>query len=262
MFLAFVALASLSAGLLAADGVQASAVNNQREANSLVSSVATIDAAAAMAGMIGAQINSTIQPGTTAASGQDRASATAYLGSGRQSGVAAGGQSEGLGVWARGSWSIMDNSETGGEYDGTVSNFGVGVDYKVTDTVLLGVALGWENMNIDTAFNRGTYEGAGFTIAPYIGVNLSDQLYVSAVAGYSDIDYDFTRTLNGSVTGATSGKRKFASANATYTVDKDVHGVDGLRLSPLAGIFWVSEKQQVYTDSNSTVVDGNTTELP
>lgn len=252
---------ALVVGVLAASTAHASAVNDQQAANTQVSNTASSAAASVVAGIIDVQIGSALQPSTTAASGQDQQGATAYLDTRNQYGQAAGGANKGFGLWARGAWTTMENDEAGGEFDGNVVNVTLGGDYKLNSNAVIGLSAGWENMDIDTTFNAGTYEGQGYTVAPYVGLKLSDQLQVSATAGYSQIDYDVKRTTNGTVTGSTDSDRYFGAANVSYTIDPAAHGVNGLRVTPEGGVLWVTEKQASYVDSTGTTVAENKTDL-
>ncbi len=88
----------------------------------------------------------------------------------RETGQAGGGAPAKLGVWAQGSWTSIDKTETALGMNGNVYNIVGGLDYKFNDRVLAGLALGGEWTRITTGFNNGTYDGDGVTVAPYLGV--------------------------------------------------------------------------------------------
>lgn len=240
----------------------ASVVNDQAEANTHISNTVSVEAGAIMTGILGGQIGGA-QGFETVRTDSNRwgTQARRYLDTREQLGASAGSSAQRFGVWVNGGYTILDNDESGGEYDGDIATVAGGVDFQVTDQALVGVAVGYEFMEIDTTFNLGTYEGEGVTVAPYLGYKFNDHVGLDVFAGYSWLSYDISRTIGGTVTGETDAERVFAGGNLTGYLRRGIHGVENLRVSPMLGLLWVSEDQDAYVDSTGAAVSSNTSEI-
>lgn len=165
-------------------------------------------------------------------------------------GRAAGDSLEGVGAW--GSYSYMDfeNDSVGAAYDGDRQGIMAGMDFKPADNMVVGVSLGFETTDIDTAFNSGGVDSDGYTIAPYFGMLIDDHWSFDSLAGYTAVDTDQSRTTAGSrVTSGTDSDRWFASANLTYAVPfSDTFYIEGR-----GGIMSANEEQDGYIESDGTV---------
>lgn len=185
------------------------------------------------------------------------------------SGLSAGDLGGKAGVWLSGSWSDVEDDNTDTAYEGHAAVGLIGADYQVAPGVVLGLSFGYENVDIDTAYNGfngndGSIEGDGYTIAPYIGVKFSDRLTANLTAGYSDIEYDtlrFDPNTGNRITGSTDADRYFVSAalDGTY----DLRGNWGLKTR--GSVFYASEDKDSFTETESngatTAVASNDTEL-
>ncbi|MGE4220955.1 MAG: autotransporter outer membrane beta-barrel domain-containing protein, partial [Alphaproteobacteria bacterium] len=178
----------------------------------------------------------------------------------QQQGGSAGSKPMNMNAWLRGAYTSITNTDRGGEFEGGATNVVGGVDYLFQNTkipVLVGLSGGYENTDIDTTFNTGTFEGNGFTLAPYIGLRLLPNLLIDMNVGMSWIDYDVSRTVGGSKrTGSFDATRLFYGANATYN-----HFANNWRLSPTVGIIHMREEQDGYTENNGTAVLGSAIDL-
>ncbi|KAF0110276.1 MAG: Outer membrane protein domain-containing protein [Rhodospirillaceae bacterium] len=90
---------------------------------------------------------------------------------GMASGFAAGDPTSeiGLGVWATPANSWIADSTSFAKYRGTIQNLILGGDYKITPTIVAGLAVGLEHTFINTSFNAGDMEGYGISGTPYLG---------------------------------------------------------------------------------------------
>lgn len=269
-------LLSTAAALVGSPAFAASDVSNTPSlANQAVASVAAPVASSQTAGLIGGAIGNSfggsIAPtggftptggGTFAPSGGGSFSPSGGAAPGpqsnllntRQIGKAGAASKPKIGAWAQGTYVNVDRSEAGLEMDGSVYNLVGGVDYKVTDRVVAGVALGYENVDMDTKFNAGTYEGDGFTVAPYVGVALTPNWTADLSAGYSWLSYDVTR--NTTVKGAFDAERWYVSGNLTGN-----YAINRFRLAPKVGVLYLEEDQDGYTESTGNKVASNTIRL-
>ncbi len=238
---------------------QSSAADSQEIANNLVTQQSAGAASAQVAGLVGTAVSAAIAPppppGGIAPTVSDAGTSTQFFNS-RQLGVAAGSVPKGLGVWVQAGYTSMDGDDTGGEFDGDVINFLAGVDYKVRPNTVVGVAIGYEDLDIDTSFNNGTFEGQGYGVTPYIGVSLNDRWSIQALIGYTAVEYDTTSNF-GAVTSSFDADRLYGSATVagSFKVTKKVH------LAPKASVLYLTEDQDGFTDSAGTVAAGTTIDL-
>jgi outer membrane autotransporter protein len=172
-------------------------------------------------------------------------------------GMSAGSGRHGYTAWVSGSWSDVEDDNTDTAFDGDVYTVMAGLDRKVDDKVLVGLSVGWENTDIDTAYNGnsttgqdGNLDGDGWTIAPYISYAVQDHVTASLVAGYSDIEYDtlrFDPNTGNRITGSTDADRIFVSA--ALTGNWTLHDKWTLRGS--GSVFWATEDKDGYTETEA-----------
>jgi len=113
---------------------------------------------------------------------------------GGTTGMNAGDNAVLYGAWTSYSYSDFENNFSRTRYDGTRHTVMAGVDVSPWERTLFGVAIGWEDSDIDTDFNLGEQETDGFTIFPYFGGLLTDTWSVDFGFGYSSLDTDQFRT--------------------------------------------------------------------
>ena len=174
----------------------------------------------------------------------------------QMTGLSAGGEASKFGVWFNPSYSWLDSDRSGSEYDGDAFLAMGGIDYEATPKVLIGLALGYEDSDLDTDYNGGTFESNGFTLAPYLAINLMDNLSFDAVAAFSWLDNDVTRTTNrGDLSGSYDSDRYMVSVNINY-----YRLVNNWNLSATAGYLYTNEDQDSYEesgDATNTVDDAD-----
>ncbi len=171
------------------------------------------------------------------------------------SGMAAGDGSSQVGAWVSGSWSSVEDDNASTRFDGDVYTGMVGVDYKVSERAVLGLAVGYESIDIDTQYNGfngndGNLDGDGYTIAPYLGIALSENIQGSLTAGYSDIDYDtlrFDPNTGNEITGSTDGERYFVNAGITSSM---MYG-DRIHFRGSGSVFYANEEKDAFTETES-----------
>jgi Autotransporter beta-domain. len=230
--------------------------NTANQASTVTTANAVLQAAS---GQAAALISSRV---ASAISGAGSTFKVANNGFSASSGVAAGNMENRLGIWVSGAYSSVEDEVTSTAFDGDVySTFG-GIDYKVTPRTLLGVSVGYENVDIDTKFNahpttgaKGNLDGDGYTVAPYVGVQLTPNANASLTGGYSKLEYDTLRydPISGnSITGSTDADRYFVSAAVTGT-----HKLRGnWNLHGKVSAFYADEEKDAFTETEA--VNGNT----
>lgn len=258
MFMRFAVAAVAGFALLTTvPALAASDVSNSGSAqNRLITSSTSIIASTQMTSILSSAITGGFG-GDFISAGRDGASATQTAGLG-QKGRAAGNGAEKFELWAKAAYTSTEYDKVGATYDGGIATGMIGGSMKFSDTFLAGLALGYERMDLDTGSLTGTgkMEADGFTIAPYLGVQLSPRWSLDVMAGYTDLSYDAKRA-NNTITGSFDARRLFAGANVTgrYPVG------GGLFMSPGVGVIYLTEKQDGYVESTGGIVPEDTIEL-
>jgi hypothetical protein len=174
------------------------------------------------------------------------------------SGYAAGNDTLRWGVWANGGHTWVDNDFANTAFDGTIISALAGVDYWVTDKLLLGGFGGYEAADIDTGFNRGEVDSDGFTGGIYGAYILSRNFTFEAQFGFTRSDTDTTRSAGvvAPVTGSTDSDRFFGAAGFTgeFTIGNFLVG-------PTVRHILAHETADAFTESDGTRVSEENVDL-
>jgi hypothetical protein len=170
-------------------------------------------------------------------------------------GRSAGAGEKKVGVWVLGSYSDIENDLNDGtvdtRFEGDIAAFVGGVDYRLTDRVVAGLALSYEDVDIDTTFNAGTIETSGIGLAPYAVFKLTDKISADINGSYTRLDTDTTRT-NNTITGQFDSRRYTAGGNLNVG-----HSINKVFMNGSVGFLYINENQDSYTESNGTFVAEN-----
>lgn len=170
-------------------------------------------------------------------------------------GLSAGNMGGKAGVWVSGSWADVEDDNASTAFEGDAVTGLIGFDYEVKSGVVLGLSIGYENVDIDTAYNgfggnKGNIDGNGYTIAPYIGVKFNDKLSGTLTVGYSDLEYDTVRydpNTGNRISGSTDADRYFVSASLSGD-----HALRGNWSVKTRGtVFYASEDKDAFTERES-----------
>ncbi|MBN2808863.1 MAG: autotransporter outer membrane beta-barrel domain-containing protein [Deltaproteobacteria bacterium] len=202
------------------------------------------------AGMISKRVANIMSPKSSA-----KAKKLAVLGI---SGISAGDAAPQYGFWVNAGytdWKIDSRNE---ESDGELATLIAGADYKITDKIVLGFSLAYENSDIDTDYNDGWVEQDGVTLAPYMAIVFNEYLSFDATLGYAWLNTDQERDkgVGNKVKSSLDSNRYFASArlNAYYNVEN-------LKLSGVLGWLYATEDQDSFTENDGNEVDSNSVHL-
>lgn len=129
-----------------------------------------------------------------------------------------------LGIWVDGAWSRLRFDDNGASFDGDMWSGLAGIDYALSDRLVLGLAGGYESQNLDISTAGGGISGSGVKMAPYAVYRLDDNLSLDLSGGYAWLTYD--ESLHASTTapwygGGADAGRWFAASdlNAIYRFD-------------------------------------------
>ena len=148
------------------------------------------------------------------------------------------------GVWADGSTTYLDSDDSSAEFDGFQSALGTGLDYALTEAIIVGVQFNFEHSDIDNnigTFAPGNMKTDTFGVGPYIGIALNEYLLFDASFLYSWGDTDIKDTLSSA---NYDSKNWNASANLTgyFPVGGD------FTLAPTLGFSYSRSEDEAYTD--------------
>ncbi|WP_297022758.1 autotransporter outer membrane beta-barrel domain-containing protein [Thalassospira sp.] len=161
-------------------------------------------------------------------------------------------------VWGHGSYTAVDNDYNDGtsdnRYDGDVWGYNLGADYRFANNVIAGLSLGYNDTDLTTTFNNGTYKEAAWVASPYVIFSPIANLNIVGEAGYSQGDIDVTRN-NGSVTGSTDSAMWYASVKGVYAY-RPLEDTP-LTLSPSVSLLAARKTIDSYAESDGTFVDSS-----
>lgn len=167
------------------------------------------------------------------------------------------------GVWASYQSSRFEDEFAATAFDADSDLVFFGADFTPWENFVAGVAFGYESTDTDTTFNTGEQDLESFTVAPYLGAVIGDQvgvdfdLTVDLSIGFSRVDIDQFRTAAGArVTSSTDADRWFISSNlaASKAYGNWYLGVRG-------GLLVARDDQDGFTESDGTVVAARSAEL-
>jgi len=172
-------------------------------------------------------------------------------------GIASGEEIFGVGVWAQGAYTWLDDDSVATKWDGNIFSVLVGADYRIDPSLIVGLSGGYEKTSLDTEFNSGDLEADGILVAPYATLILDKNFSIDATGGHQWLNYDVTRKDISAqkITGSFNSQRWFAAvtANADYTLDKSITGSSAIMLHGNAGFSYTNESQDAYTESGDVL---------
>lgn len=169
---------------------------------------------------------------------------------------------------------------TSGVVDGIGGSFGgdtplaLRLDYRDLDTdrldgsltagsVLMGRSLGertlffgglvTERLDTDTLYNDGWIDAQGVGLAVGLDHQVGERLFLTGILGHMALDYDVSR--NGGITGSFDARRTFLDLSGDYMTRT---GNADLTLG--AGLLYVTQKNDSYTESGGAAVEGFTSD--
>jgi uncharacterized protein with beta-barrel porin domain len=186
-------------------------------------------------------------------------------------GGAAGEGDSRLGAFVSGDLGFGDKKtssrEAGFDYDSRMLT--AGVDYFLSGTSFIGVALGLNKVDMDVTNNGGTLESSNVSISIYGSAFRKNQFYINGFLDYSRSDHDTERNLNytldetsggccsvgltgnrvtilQSAKGSTEGSQLTASVNMGYDLSKGA-----VTYGPTLDISWSSLEIDPFSESMS-----------
>lgn len=122
---------------------------------------------------------------------------------GAPTGLAAGDTgTSGLSLFVNISYGTGDRDTTPRETGFDLDSWGVtgGIEYLLSDVALLGLAVGYTNIDSDLDGNSGSLNSDNYSVLGYASYYPSDNSYLNAILGYSNTEHDQNRTVAYSIT--------------------------------------------------------------
>ena len=165
-------------------------------------------------------------------------------------GLSSGEGGNSFGIWGMGAYSNFKSSASGGRYDADAHNLMLGFDWRATDDLLAGVAVGYGTLDLDkdnwtggdTGYLRTDHE---WTVMPYAAYNLTDTTIADFAFAYTDSRY---RDNDGTSTGHYDSQRYMTSLGLSQ-----YFMYDRWTLSGRAGYMYVHGDLSSYARGATTI---------
>ncbi|MEZ5898867.1 MAG: autotransporter outer membrane beta-barrel domain-containing protein [Hyphomicrobiaceae bacterium] len=162
---------------------------------------------------------------------------------------------QGLDVWVEGQISKYDDGLGGYDRDGDFRVLYVGADYALAPGVLVGALVQVDDTREDVNKSdlTGKVEGTGWMVGPYVGIKLTDNLFLDARAAYGTSSNDIW--LDDSAAGYRSASFDTDRWLTTATLTGNEY-IGNFRFSPQLGLAYGREWYGDYYNSIGQVVEG------
>ncbi len=140
-------------------------------------------------------------PGVGGGAPAQGSDATRALWSIDQTGLAAAAASRGIGLWVQGAYTNAESTFNKGtnndmRFKGDIWAGSVGADYRVTQRIVLGAAVGYQYVDVNTTFNSGKLKQTGWGVTPYAVFALNQTYFIDVSGGYYWLDNEMMRNSN------------------------------------------------------------------
>jgi outer membrane autotransporter protein len=159
----------------------------------------------------------------------------------------------GLGFWAGGAVNFgkLLPGSSGNGIDFTTSGLSLGADKQVTQSLALGLGVGYGHDASDIGRHGSHSSVDSYNVAAYGSYQPGDSTYVDALAGYQWLQFDARRYVTdngGTVRGSRDGKQWFASFSMGYQ-----HQADDMLLTPYGRLDLARATLDGYTETGDDV---------
>ncbi len=167
-------------------------------------------------------------------------------------GISASDSEQKFGAWANMALANFKDKRSDAKSDTDLFALILGVDYKLSDNVAVGLAASYERSVSDTYFNSGDIDFDGIGIVPYFAVSYAEFLSFQVVGGHTWLDIDQKGNFinqdgdeQPGVTSSLDSRRMFVS---TYL--NGYYSLGNFDFNGHVGYLYAHEKQDSYTESN------------
>lgn len=167
-------------------------------------------------------------------------------------GLAAGEAGERVALWGGAALTSLESDLASTGYDGDATQASIGGEWRATPVLAVGLAVGHDRVDLDTAFNQGNYDSRGWSVAPYVTYALAENVVLGGSLGYSAGDFDLDRTepmFGGRITAESDYRHLSAAVQVS-----GYHAVERWRIAGSVGLQWIDSRFDGYSESDGTVV--------
>ncbi len=162
----------------------------------------------------------------------------------------------GMNVWAK-LYAFQSDLESEGDrtgYDGDFAGGQAGVDWRVSDSVIVGLGIGLMDSDVDLAGGRGSLDGENFRVGPYASWTGEDW-YVDASLSFGMGDYDQTRVIRvpGQPVQTARGDYDGDDLSGALTVGRAMQFGNGWRVTPALTLQYATFDFDGYTETGAGV---------
>lgn len=176
---------------------------------------------------------------------------------GLKTGLSAGDEGSSFGVWTNLALVNSKDNKKNQKSSSDLTTIIAGADKTFGGRIVCGAVVVLETVDETTAFNSGSMDSDGFTLAPYLAAVVTDNILVDVSGGYSWVSIDQARNLKSApITSATDANRYFVAANANI-----YHSIGSFFLTGTLGYMYAEEEQDDFVESNGKKVEGETSDL-
>jgi outer membrane lipase/esterase len=162
-----------------------------------------------------------------------------------------------LGFFINGSGSFGDRDSTVSElgFDFSTKGISTGIDYRISDELVFGGALGYVSTGMDFENTRGDQDIKGYSLSAYGSWYQSENLYIDGILSYGTNNFDMTRqikfgTTDVSTQGDTDGTEYALSIGGAYEINQGA-----LNLGPFARINYINAEIDAFQEYSTSGVE-------
>lgn len=170
-------------------------------------------------------------------------------------GAAAGDGLEGLGVWVNFAWAGIKETSAAAGTEGNSFTGVAGVDYSLTDKLLVGAAVSVSGSGFDSRTSDLETDEVSFGINPYLAYRLSDVWTIDAIAGLSTGSADSERSA-GTIKGDYAVNRYFVATNISL-----LNEWERFAFTASGGMLWAQSFEDAFVESDGTQVGSRRSDL-
>jgi outer membrane autotransporter protein len=183
--------------------------------------------------------------------------AEGLLGGGASADEPGGLLSDKWGLWVRGNFSFgeKDTSASSPAFDADQWAFVGGIDYRLSNSTVLGAALSYGSSSVDFALDDGSLDTDSISLSLYGSAYAAKNFYFDGIFNYSNSSYDAARNItyvdglglvNEDARGDTDGTTLSGGLSAGYDFL-----VGGLTISPNLGFFYIDTTIDGFQESGA-----------
>jgi outer membrane autotransporter protein len=159
-----------------------------------------------------------------------------------------------LGVFINGSGSFGDRDTTDAElgFDFSTEGLSAGADYRLTDNVVVGGALGYISTGMDFENSQGDQDIIGYSLSAYASWYKSENIYIDGILSYGTNTFDLTRhiqfgTTDTKITGNTDGSEYAISVGGAYELNRGA-----LNFGPFIRVNYINAEVDAFEEDSSS----------